>query len=104
MIRRMGKLPIVNINVPELRSTLARLAVLLVVGLLASACATPIGVVRGDAQTVHRALTRSVLSTGEPSGAIEQVLQWLGLAEAFKKEPEASSGSERGRSKRRCSA
>jgi pimeloyl-ACP methyl ester carboxylesterase len=77
-------------------STGPRLAVLLLAGLLATACATPIGLTSGDIQTVHRALTQSVLSTGRPSGATEQVLQRFGLAERFEKEPEAALAQLRG--------
>lgn len=76
--------------------TMVRCAVLLLAGLLATACATPIGLSRGDIQTVHRELTQSVLSNQKPSGATEQVLQRLGLAERFEKEPEATLAELRG--------
>ena len=65
------------------------LAILIGALLLASACATPIGVVRGDPQSVYRALTSSVLSTGEPSASTAQVLHRRGLATRFEDEPEA---------------
>ena len=64
-------------------------AILIGALLLASACATPIGVVRGNPQLVYRALTSSVLSTGEPSASTAQVLHRSGLATRFEDEPEA---------------
>jgi pimeloyl-ACP methyl ester carboxylesterase len=62
------------------------------VGLLALAngCATPIGVAKGDTQTLYRTLTRSALSTGKPSVATEQTLQRLGLVERFADDPAAT--------------
>jgi hypothetical protein len=65
------------------------LAILIGALLLASGCATPVGVVRGNPQSVYRALTSSVLSTGEPSASTAQVLHRRGLAERFDDEPEA---------------
>ncbi len=65
------------------------LAILIGVLLLASACATPVGVVRGNPQSVYRALTSSVLSTGEPSASTAQVLHRRGLDARFDEEPEA---------------
>jgi hypothetical protein len=58
--------------------------------LLASACATPIGVTRGDTQAVYRTLSRSVLSAGEPSAATEHALQRAGLADRFEDDPTAT--------------
>jgi pimeloyl-ACP methyl ester carboxylesterase len=43
------------------------LPVLLLLAVLATGCATPVGVERVDPRTVHRALTRNVLSSGELS-------------------------------------
>jgi hypothetical protein len=65
------------------------LAILIGALLLASACATPIGVVRGHPQSVYRALTSSVLSTGEPSALTAHVLHRRGLATRFEDAPEA---------------
>ena len=65
------------------------LAILIGALLLASACATPVGVVRGNPQSVYRALTSSVLSTGEPSATTAQVLHRHGVATRFEDEPEA---------------
>jgi pimeloyl-ACP methyl ester carboxylesterase len=51
-------------------------------------CATPIGVERVDARRVHRHLTGSVLSTGEPSNASTKVLFRTGHRELFEDSPE----------------
>jgi pimeloyl-ACP methyl ester carboxylesterase len=67
-----------------------RLPLLSCLLLLVSACATPIGVARVDTQSVYRSLTASVLSTGQPSAATEQVLVRTGLAQRFKDDPEAA--------------
>ena len=64
--------------------------------LLVSACATPIGVARVDTQSVYRSLTASVLSTGRPSAATEQVLVRNGLAQRFQDDPEATLAALRG--------
>jgi pimeloyl-ACP methyl ester carboxylesterase len=71
-------------------------AILILVACLASACATPIGVVKGTPQSVYRALTASVLSTGKPSATTEQVLHRNGVTERFKSEPEAVLAELRG--------
>jgi pimeloyl-ACP methyl ester carboxylesterase len=57
--------------------------------LLASACSTPIGVVRADRHSMYRNLTASVLSTGALSASSAQLLNRLGLTERFEEEPEA---------------
>jgi pimeloyl-ACP methyl ester carboxylesterase len=67
-----------------------RLVALIGLLALANGCATPIGVAKGDTQTLYRALTRSALSTGKPSVATEQTLQRLGLVERFADEPAAT--------------
>lgn len=69
---------------------------LLAVLCLASACATPIGVVKGKPQSVYHALTASVLSTGRPSATSEQVLHRNGFTERFKNNPEAVLAELRG--------
>jgi pimeloyl-ACP methyl ester carboxylesterase len=53
-------------------------------------------VTRGDTQTVYRTLTRSVLSTGQPSAITEHTLQRLGLADHFEDEPTATIEKIRG--------
>ena len=80
----------------SLQSTLRSSALLSGVLLLASACATPIGVSRADPQSLYRALTRNVLSAGEPSAPTEQLLQRRGLYDRFKEDPEATLAQLRG--------
>ena len=58
--------------------------------LLASGCATPIGVVRGTTQEMHYALTANVLSAGEPSSWSKQVLHRTNLTERFDADPAAT--------------
>jgi len=72
------------------------LALLLGALVLASACSTPIGVVRGDRHTMYRSLTSSALSKDELSAASAQVLNRLGLAERFEDEPEVVLNELRG--------
>jgi pimeloyl-ACP methyl ester carboxylesterase len=60
----------------------------LVVGLaVTSACATPIGVNRVDHTQVYRTLTRSALSSPQPSVFSTQVLLRRGLDRRFEEEP-----------------
>jgi pimeloyl-ACP methyl ester carboxylesterase len=73
-----------------------QLALLLGALLLASACATPIGAVLGDRQSVYRELTSNVLSSGELSAPTKQVLLRLGLDKRFEEEPEAVLSELRG--------
>jgi pimeloyl-ACP methyl ester carboxylesterase len=54
---------------------------------LVSACAAPVRVKRADPRTVHRALTRSVLTSPELSGQTHNVLHRFGMIEKFKKDP-----------------
>ena len=56
--------------------------------LLASACALPVTVKRGDPETVQRELTGYVLTTGEPSLASENILRRYFLTERFEDAPE----------------
>ncbi|MGH7479601.1 MAG: hypothetical protein ACREJ8_08450, partial [Candidatus Methylomirabilales bacterium] len=80
----------------SLRSTLKSFAPLFGVLVLASACATPIGVTRADPQSVYHHITRNVLSAGEPSAPSEQLLQRRGLYDRFKEDPEATLAQLRG--------
>ena len=64
--------------------------------MLASACSTPIGVVRSDRQTMYRSLTSSVLSNGDLSTESVQVLNRFGLTERFEDQPEAVLAELRG--------
>ena len=52
---------------------LSRSLTLIGVLLLAGACATPIGVSLSGPKEIHRAVTRSVLTNGQPSAATEQI-------------------------------
>ncbi len=74
---------------------LAAAAVLAMLALFA-ACATPIGVTRADTQAGYREMTRSVMSTGEPSAGSEIVLRRLGLAERYDADPVATLATLRG--------
>jgi hypothetical protein len=58
--------------------------------LLATACATPVGVKRADPEVVRRNLTRNVLSNGEPSAPTLWTLQRLGLGDRFEADPAAT--------------
>ena len=71
-------------------------AIVLGAWLLAAACATPIGAVPGNRQSVYRTLTSNVLSTGELSAATQQLLLRRGLADRFDTEPEAVLSELRG--------
>ncbi len=53
----------------------------------ALACATPVGLVRQDAQSLHRALTANVLSAGRPSAHASQQLDRRDLSDLFRREP-----------------
>jgi len=54
------------------------------------ACASPIGVTRGDAKRVYRELGANALSTDTPSQHSSQLLNRLGLTEQFRKDPDAA--------------
>jgi hypothetical protein len=56
--------------------------------LVASGCATPVGVKHVDIQTGYRLQTESAISVGQPSEASKTVLRRLGLLDRFDKEPE----------------
>src|SRR3954468_16188484 len=63
---------------------------------LAAGCATPIGVTRADTQARYRDLTRSALSTGEPSAGSEIVLRRMGLEARYDDDPVATLAELRG--------
>ena len=54
-------------------------AVLAGLAMLASGCATPVGVTRVDTSTAYRILTESALSAGQPSEPSKTVLRRLGV-------------------------
>lgn len=60
---------------------------LAVLALVASGCATPVGVKPVDVQTGYRLMTENALSVGKPSEASKTVLRRLGLMDRFDKEP-----------------
>ena len=53
----------------------------------ALACVTPVGLVRRDAHSVHRALTANVLSAGRPSAHASQQLDRRDLSDLFRRKP-----------------
>ncbi len=71
---------------------MTRPLLLLALASLTLACASPVGVTRVSEESVHRALTANVLSTGEPSPFSMAILARLGLRERFESEPEAVLG------------
>jgi pimeloyl-ACP methyl ester carboxylesterase len=81
---------------PRLALALGRSSLLLAVLVLASACATPIGVTRVDTQVMYRSVTSSVLSSDHPSQYSEQLLTRLGLRERFDEDPEVVLAALRG--------
>ncbi|MBI4522288.1 MAG: alpha/beta fold hydrolase [Deltaproteobacteria bacterium] len=70
-----------------------RLLFVIAAVLLWSGCATPIGVVRGNTQDIHYALTANVLSAGRPSSWSTQVLHRNNLFERFQVDAEATLGA-----------
>jgi hypothetical protein len=64
------------------RTTLA------IILLLASGCATPVGVKRLNEQAAHRELNTNILSAGKPSDYSTQILERNALSDRFKSEPE----------------
>ena len=67
-----------------------RLAVLCTVGLVLTACAAPVSVVRVDPKVVQADLGRSAITTGEPSWPTRNVLFERGLFDAFAAQPETA--------------
>src|SRR5258707_6172431 len=63
-------------------------ALLILIVLLSSGCATPVGVTRLNEQDAHRELGANVLSTGKPSSYSTQLLERTALSERFKSNPE----------------
>src|SRR5262245_64076830 len=58
-----------------------------------AACASPISAVRVDQKTVYHDLSRSAVSTGEPSWPTRNALLEYGLLEDFETRPEAALAS-----------
>ncbi len=55
--------------------------------LVASGCATPVGMKPVDVQTGYRLLTESAISAGQPSEASKTVLRRLGLLDRYDEDP-----------------
>lgn len=72
------------------------LSLLAAILLLASACATPVGVTRVDTQAMYRSVTANVLSSDRPSQYSQQLLTRLGLEERFDTNPEVVLAALRG--------
>ena len=60
---------------------------LAIIAVLASGCATPVGVKRLDEQAAHRELNANILSAGKPSDYSTQLLERTSLSERFKSDP-----------------
>ena len=56
--------------------------------MLASGCATPVGVTRLDEQAAHRQLNANILSTGKPSDYSTQILERTALSDRFSNDPQ----------------
>ena len=69
------------------RHPFMRCAVCVIVALVLSGCATPVGVHRLDTRDANRQLTESVLGGGNLSAPTMQVLNRAGLAETFREKP-----------------
>ncbi len=59
-----------------------------IIALLASGCATPVGVSRLDEQAAHRELNANILSAGKPSNYSKQILERAALGERFRNDPQ----------------
>jgi pimeloyl-ACP methyl ester carboxylesterase len=57
---------------------------------IASACATPVGVDRVDPRIVHRELARSAISSDRPSAPTEEFMTRMSLREAFQRDPDGT--------------
>ena len=62
--------------------------ILLVLALVVSGCATPVGVKHLDPKQVQRNLTTNILSSDEFSAYTQQILNRSNLTDRFRSEPE----------------
>lgn len=69
-----------------------RVALLAALCLALGACASPVRAVRVDRTVAHRDLTRSAVTTGEPSWPTRDVLLERGLLESFSERPAVTIG------------
>jgi pimeloyl-ACP methyl ester carboxylesterase len=77
------------VSITGLASSWAAAVALAIITLVASGCATPVGVSRLNEQATHRKLNANVLSAGKPSAYSTQILERTALARRYKNEPEA---------------
>ena len=73
---------------PKLQQSFSGLMFVFAILLLASGCATPVGVSRLNEQEAHRELNANVLSTGEPSAYSTQILERTALAQRYQSQPQ----------------
>ena len=76
---------------------MGRAALLALALAFASACATPVGVTRVDHAEVYRTLTRSALSSDQPSFYTAELLNRHGFERRFEEEPDAVLAELRGK-------
>ncbi len=81
---------VIRVSSPLLAVKLARHTVLFAALCLSAACGPAIRVKHIDEATVHRQLTSSVLTTGQPSDFSVQLLDKLNLTERFADDPEGA--------------
>ena len=62
------------------------------IALVATGCATPVGVSRIDEQAAYRSLGANVLSTGKPSSYSTELLQRQALIDRYREQPELVIG------------
>jgi pimeloyl-ACP methyl ester carboxylesterase len=75
---------------PPVAVSLRRRAIALaIITLLASGCASPVGVSRLNEQAAHRQINSNVLSANKPSAYSTQILERTALSHRYQKEPEA---------------
>jgi pimeloyl-ACP methyl ester carboxylesterase len=67
----------------------SRAIALAITALLASGCASPVGVSRLSEQAAHRQINSNVLSANKPSAYSTQILERTALSRRYQKEPEA---------------
>lgn len=87
-----------NLHVPTLREAGWKSAALacVLVSLVFAGCAAPYGVRQASPEAVHRALTGSVLSTGNLSGFSQITLRRHNLVDQFERDPAAALALLRG--------
>jgi hypothetical protein len=74
---------------PSVAKSGSKTGVLAIIVLLASGCATPVGVTRLDEQAAHRKLNTNILTASKPSAYSTQILERSALRQRYEEEPEA---------------